>query len=66
MSQISETEESMLTLIKPILSEKSSSRVRFVFEHFGNTTMLDEFFQAGNLHVAERAKFMQAVEDLQF
>lgn len=56
----------MLALVKPVLSEKSSTRVRFVFEHFGNTTMLDNFFKTDSPHVDERAKFMQIVEDLQF
>lgn len=61
-----DVEESMLALVKPVLSEKSSTRVRFVFEHFGNTTMLDNFFKTDSPHVDERAKFMQIVEDLQF
>ncbi|KAI6182702.1 Protein of unknown function DUF758 domain containing protein [Aphelenchoides bicaudatus] len=67
LKMLKEIEESMLTLVKPpILSEKSSARVQLVFEHFGNTTMLDAFFQTDSPHVTERAKFMQIVEDLQF
>jgi hypothetical protein len=59
-------EDAMLIVVKPVLSEKSSTRVRFVFEHFSNTTMLDNFFQTDSPHVTERAKFMQIVEDIQF
>lgn len=62
-----ETEESMLVLVKPILSDNSSTRVQLVFQHFTcNTQMLDNFFQSDSPHLEERTKFMEVIADLQF
>jgi hypothetical protein len=63
---LKETEDSLLVLVKPILSEKSSERVRFVFRHFNNTEMLDLFFRIDGPHAKERAEFMEVIAELQF
>jgi hypothetical protein len=61
-----EAEESMITLVTPLLSDKSLTRVRFVFEHLSNTQMLDAFFLPNGPHKADRLRMIEALDSLQF
>lgn len=63
---LNETQESLLILVKPILSERSSERVKFIFQHFNNAEMLDSFFRTDGPHAKERVEFMEVIADIQF
>ncbi|KAI6202937.1 hypothetical protein M3Y94_00498900 [Aphelenchoides besseyi] len=66
LQTMKEAEQSILALIAPVLSPKSSERVKHVFHHLSNPALLDALFKSESPHRAERTELIEAMEYLPF